>query len=83
MDCSKNRRREDLPFDKPNCEGNVWPKQYCPAFTPRSISTEKECWYCIFADFHLDRPKPLEVGICCYPNKTILINKKNEGGKYE
>lgn len=71
MEQNKNRRREDMPLEKPNIEGNVWPKQSCPAFTPRGGALLNECWYCVYADFHLDKPKPLEVGVCYYPNKKI------------
>lgn len=28
--------KKDLMFDKPSSDSNVWPHQYCPAFTPRS-----------------------------------------------
>ncbi|WP_373889714.1 hypothetical protein [Paludicola sp. MB14-C6] len=69
MENIKKIKRDNLPLDKPNCEGNVWPRQYCPAFTPRGGSTQKECWYCIFADFHLDKPQAVDVGVCYYPNK--------------
>lgn len=57
----------------PNKEGNVWPRQYCPAFTPRRDSSEEltECWYCVYADFHLKNAKPLEVGICYWPRRII------------
>ena len=51
----EKRRREDVPLNAPNTEGNVWPIQACPAFEPR-IDTPKglrQCWYCRYADFHL------------------------------
>ena len=32
----EKRRREDMPMSAPNAEGNVWPKQVCPAFEPRT-----------------------------------------------
>ncbi len=65
-----NRRKSDLPYEKPNKDSNVWPKQNCPAFTPRENATMNECWYCKYADFHLDKPQPLEVGICNWPKKV-------------
>ncbi len=69
----KNRRCEDAPLIQPNAEGNVWPKQSCPAFEPResTVTGQCECWYCRHADFHLGKPKALEVGICCWPKKIM------------
>ncbi|MDD4688760.1 MAG: hypothetical protein PHE51_03310 [Eubacteriales bacterium] len=55
----------------PNCLGNVWPHQRCPAFVARGGAAEHTCWYCIYADFHLDKPRALDVGICYYPNKQM------------
>ncbi|WP_313525212.1 hypothetical protein [Anaerotignum sp.] len=55
----------------PNAEGNVWPKQVCPAFTPRDVAVESTCWYCVYADFHLDKPRCLEVGVCYWPKKIL------------
>lgn len=68
----ENRRREDAPLSAPNTEGNVWPKQVCPAFEVRaSAQVElRQCWYCRYADFHLDKPRALDVGVCCWPIKT-------------
>ncbi len=68
-----NRRQEDTPFTTPNAEGNVWPKQCCPVFIPREGAAVglDECWYCRHADFHLDRPRALDVGICCWPEKVM------------
>lgn len=67
----ENRRREDRPLNAPNAEGSVWPKQVCPAYAPRADTPDglRQCWYCRHADFHLDRPRALEVGICCWPKK--------------
>jgi len=67
------RRREDMPLCAPNADGNVWPKQHCPAFTPRSDTPPgtTECWFCQYADFHLDKPRALEVGLCCWPQKMM------------
>lgn len=72
MDNQTNRRREDLPLDKPNRDGNVWPRQRCPAFTPRGGAILNECWYCVYADFHLDKPRALDVGVCYYPKKQMI-----------
>lgn len=73
------KRKEDQPLDKPNCDGNVWPKQTCPAFTPREGAAAgiHECWYCCFADFHLDKPRALDVGVCYFP-KAVYMKKSVE-----
>ena len=73
MDHIIRRRKEDLPMPAPNAQGNVWPKQSCPAFTERenAVPGMTECWYCRYADFHLDKPKALEVGICNWP-ETVM-----------
>jgi len=57
------RRQTDQPLTAPNTDGNVWPGQSCPAFTPREgcHPETRECWYCQHADFHLDRPRALDV----------------------
>ena len=69
---SKNdRRREDMALSAPNSGGNVGPKQSCPAFTPRGGAVENTCWYCIYADFHLDKPRALDVGVCDWPKQYI------------
>lgn len=65
-------RQEILPA--PKLGGSVWPRQSCPAFTPRKghLPTEgKQCWFCRYADFHLTCPVSLEVGICCWPDIQI------------
>lgn len=69
----KNRRREDTPLVAPNADGNIWPKQSCPAFEPRerAVLGLSQCWYCRYADFHLEKPKALEVGICNWPKKVM------------
>lgn len=58
-------------FYKPNSDSNVWPKQSCPVFTPRANAVQKVCWYCRYADFHLEYEKSLDVGICCFPKLII------------
>lgn len=74
-------QRSELTYDKPNKDGNVWPRQKCPGFTPRKEAVEgvKECWYCAYADFHLNKARVLEVGVCNWPEKTTsLIVKQRE-----
>lgn len=70
-DSMQNRRLEDSPLSAPNAEGNVWPKQACPAFEPRSNTPYgmSQCWYCRYADFHLNKPKALDVGVCYWPQR--------------
>lgn len=67
------RQREDTPLSVPNAEGNIWPRQVCPAFVPRDDTPVglRQCWYCRCADFHLKRAKALEVGVCYWPKKII------------
>lgn len=73
---SKNDpRREDQILSAPNYGGNVWPGQSCPAFTPRGGAVENTCWYCVYADFHLDKPRALDVGVCDWPKQYIGENK--------
>lgn len=65
-------RREALPAPKPG--GSVWPRQSCPAFTPRKERLPidgGQCWFCRYADFRLKCPVALEVGICCWPDIQI------------
>lgn len=64
---NSDRRLKDQPLPAPNSGGNVWPGQSCPGFTPRGGAVERTCWYCVYADFHLDRPRALDVGICEWP----------------
>ena len=68
-----NSRREDILLNAPNVEGNVWPKQNCPAFEPRegALVGIIQCWYCRYADFHLGRPRALDVGVCYWPKKIM------------
>ena len=60
-------------FEVPNKNGNVWPENLCPAYTPReeAIKSLKGCWYCRYADFHLTEERALEVGICKWPHRII------------
>lgn len=57
----------------PNAEGNVWPKQSCPVFEPREGTPigVSECWYCRYADFHLEKSRALDVGVCYWPKKIM------------
>ena len=57
---------------------NILPMQSCPAFIPRegALPSDNECWFCAYADFHIDRIKPLEVGICGYPTINMKITPK-------
>lgn len=44
-----------------------------PAYTPReeAIESQKECWYCRYADFHLKEERAPEIGICKWPHKVL------------
>ena len=68
MSGGRERLREPTPG------GSVWPREACPAFSPRKgwlpVETA-QCWYCRHADFHLTSSVALEVGICCYPQVQI------------
>lgn len=68
---NRRRRQEDMPLSAPNAEGNVWPTQACPAFEPRDDTPKglRQCWYCRYADFHLDKSRALDVGVCYWPKK--------------
>ena len=70
---SRRRRQEDALLSAPNAEGNVWPRQVCPAFEPRAETPDgiRQCWYCRCADFHLDKPRSLDVGVCYWPKKIL------------
>ena len=65
--------RDGMYFEVPNKNGNVWPGNLCPAYTPREDAIErlKECWYCRYADFHLKEERALEIGICKWPHKVL------------
>ncbi len=71
-------QRENMILTAPKSGGNVWPKQSCPAFTPRGGAAETTCWYCIYADFNLDKPRALDVGICNWPKTVQSEKKRNE-----
>ena len=63
--------REPKTYDVPKQNGSVWPNDICPAYTPRqeAIPCINGCWYCRYADFHLQEERALEVGICKWPKK--------------
>lgn len=66
-------RKEDMPLAAPNKDGSVWPNQHCPAFTPRVATPAGvvACWYCVYADFHLNRARALDVGLCEWPKRVL------------
>ena len=65
------KRQKMQMLNAPNSSGNVWPHQSCPVFTPRGGAAEQTCWYCVYADFHLDKPRALDVGICNWPKNVL------------
>ena len=70
---NRRRRREDMPLTSPNADGNVWPRQVCLAFEQREDTPNgiRQCWYCRCADFHLDKARSLDVGVCYWPKKVV------------
>ncbi len=61
-------------LDAPTPGGNILPEQVCPCWQPRTtvmMAAFRECWNCRYADFHLDRSRALDVGVCEYPNVKI------------
>jgi len=72
------RRREDMALTAPNSGSNVWPNQSCPALNPRGSAAGKTCCYCVYADFHLDKPRALDVGICNWPGKKLMEKERND-----
>lgn len=62
---------------EPRKDQSVWPGQCCPMFEARYSAAGPvwaECWFCRYADFHLNREKALDVGICCYPRRITGNN---------
>ncbi len=53
--------------------GSVWPEQRCPVFAGRRIGlcAVKSCWFCRYANFHLQEQMALEVGVCCWPKAQM------------
>ena len=70
--------KDRMLFPLPPTDENVYPQQCCPAFVPRegALPWERECWFCEYADFHLEKARPLEVGICGYPVKRKCLRKR-------
>ena len=60
-------------FDRPRCRQSVWPHQVCPKYQERgnSLAVEPTCYFCKYADFHLNETVALEVGICCWPEVQL------------
>ena len=72
------RVRESTAAPRPSAEGTAGGRErvatpMLSGVPPRAavLPVEKECWYCKFADFHLKERIPLDVGICCWPNKQM------------
>jgi hypothetical protein len=42
------------------------------------VNVERACWYCVYADFHLDQPRALDVGVCYWPRKLPTEKGRNE-----
>jgi hypothetical protein len=49
--------------------------------TPGGGAMEQTCWFCVHADFHLDKPRALDVGICEWPQKPETKNTYEGMGK--
>ena len=60
-------------FEGPQAGQNVWPDQCCPQFKlrHRSFAPMKSCYFCQHADFHLNTPIALEVGVCYYGDAPL------------
>lgn len=56
-------------FAEPQTDKKVFPLQYCPKYQQRYSITPviPECYFCRFADFHLNMNTPPETGECHYP----------------
>lgn len=82
---SKNRWGENMEFkrflqslkkDVP-CQKTVSAHECCPAYAERdgAMPCERECWFCVYADFHLEQNETLEKGICHYPQKNKKVKQ--------
>ena len=78
MELRMNGERSLVPcslgaLQKP-CPGySVWPQQRCPVFTGRRVGlcSVQRCWFCRYANFHLQEGTALEVGVCCWPKAQM------------
>ena len=63
---NRSCKQGELFLSAPNTEGNVWPRQLCSAFERRAETPNevRQGWYCRYVDFHLDKPRSLDVGVC-------------------
>ena len=61
--------KEKKQLDCPSVGKTIASHQKCPAFVARdgALPNEKECWFCKYADFQLNKPHSAEFGICKYP----------------
>ena len=73
----EKQRMEDMPLSAPNAEGNVWPKQVCPAFEPRTNTPSglRQCWYCRYADFRKSNEIMLENSVCRHVLNQVKTRK--------
>ena len=74
----RNDAEDGSPLSLPQTDRNVYPRQCCPAFVARdgAFPWERECWFCVYADFHLEKACPLDVGICGYPVKRKCARRR-------
>ena len=73
-------QQETGQMPHPLVGGHVHPGQCCPAFKARegALPGERECWFCAYADFHLERTCTEESGTCKYPKtakKTRIVSR--------
>lgn len=70
---NRSCKQGELFLSAPYTEGNVWPRQLCSAFERRAETPNevRQGWYCRYVDFHLDKPRSLDVGVCYWPKKIV------------
>lgn len=70
---NRSCKQGELFLSAPNTEGNVWPRQLCSAFERRAETPNevRQGWYCRYVDFHLNKPRSLDVGVCYWPKKIV------------
>jgi len=63
-----SKRLDITVYPVPQIEKNILPRQSCPAFTPRNgaLPCDRECWFCIHADFQIGLSSMRDVGVCKY-----------------